>query len=293
MTDPTAKTIEYRGRRFTATEFEREFNPRIAAFDAVASSATRERLSAQTRGRLASTLGIAYGERERETFDFFPAKGRLKAPVLVYIHGGYWRSGKSLDNSFIAESFVNAGIAAVILNYDLCPAVTIGDIVAQVRRAMPAIQAKLPGLGADATRLVLSGHSAGAHLVGMVLAHDWRATPAVPAAICGAVMLSGIYDVEPALNISVNAEIRATPADVAPYSPLRLPIVVPVPMVVAVGASEPYSWREQSWLYAAHARTHGCVVQVLEVPGDDHFGVVFRMHDAVDALTRAALALFR
>ena len=106
-------------------------------------------------------------------------------------------------------------------------------------------------------------------------------------------MLSGIYDVEPALSISVNTEIRATPSDVAPYSPLRLPILVPVPMVVAVGASEPNGWREQSSLYAAHARAHGCAVQQFETVGDDHFGVPFRMQNSGDLLTQAALALFR
>ena len=278
--------ITYRSRSYTPEAFEHAFNPRIAAFDTDRSVEQRARMSAETRARLASTSGIRYGERPREFFDYFPA-GR-GAPLLLYIHGGYWRGGQALDNHFVADAFVAAGIAVAVLNYDLCPQVKLGDIVAQVQRALPIVTAKLAAEGADPSRLVLAGHSAGAHLAAMMLTPAWRS----PVAVQGAVLVSGIYDVEPALSTTVNADIRATTDDVPRYSPLRLPIALAVPLVVTAGAAEPEGWREQSVSYAAHARAHGCRVHYAETSGDDHYGAIFRIRDAGDALTRAALALF-
>jgi arylformamidase len=283
----TQRMIDYRGRRYTAEEFERQFNPRAVVPNVDAVQAKRAALSVEARGHLKSMLGLPYGDRPRETVDVFPAAGGAngKAPVQVFFHGGYWRAGEARANSFVAEPFVPAGACVMLVNYDLCPAVTVADIVAQTKRAIAWIHDHAGDWGGDPDRLYLSGHSAGAHLVAMALADDSGVAPL--AAIKGATLISGVFDLEAVLNISVNAEIGLEPHEAAPLSPYAHAIRCTAPVIVAVGLGESEEWVEQSRRYAGFAREQGVAVETIEAPGADHYTILLDMLEPGNALAGA------
>lgn len=280
------RAIEYRGRTYAPEAFERAFNPRVYTPDAEEKAASRAGLSEAMRARYYGIYDIAYGHSPREVLDVFPA-GSEPAPVMVYIHGGFWRTGSTLESSFFAEPFLAGGICCAMVTYDLCPAVTLGEIVKQIPRAVAWVRDNIAEHGGDPERIHLVGHSAGAHLISMALA-----TPgALPAdGIVGATLISGIYDLTPLPHISVNADLRLTADDIAPLSPLRHPPRRQLPLVVAVGANESPEWIEQSSLYAEVADEAGCPVTWIELPEADHYSVVIDIDQPGNALAAAIVA---
>lgn len=279
--------IEYRGVQYEQAEFDFQFNPRLQADDPDSVQPRRAALSEEVRARRPHTLGLPYGEREREFVDVFPAD-KPGAPVLVYFHGGYWRTGSARENNYIAAPFVDAGACIAVVNYDLCPSVPIATVVAQARAAVGWIAANIAQHGGDGERLYLLGHSAGAHLVAMALADDSGAVP--HDALIGAAVVSGIYDLDPVLRAAVNEEIGLSPADVAPNSPLNHPPRAPLPLLVAVGLAESAEWIRQSRLYADCAEAAGCPVERVDLAGADHYRPLFDLYDADDPLRAAIIA---
>lgn len=274
--------IEYRGAHYSAAEFERQFDPRAIIEDVEEVLARRERLSEEARERLVCRLGVSYGERPRETLDIYPA-ARTDAPVLVFLHGGYWRSGSARANGFIAEPFVAAGACVIAVNTDLCPAVGLAEIVAQVGRALAWIVSHAGEHGGDPGRLHLLGHSAGAHLAAMVLADTSGTVPIE--AIKSVSLISGIYDLEPVLSIFANAEIGLRPEDVEPLSPILHVPAGEAPIFVAVGLGESPEWIRQSRLYAEFCHGAGKQVAHMEVEDVDHFSIQLEMRDPANPLT--------
>lgn len=120
--------------------------------------------SALAREQIPRRLDVSYGPSPGETFDFFPAAGPGPAPLLIFIHGGYWQALDKGDFSYLAPPFVEAGVAVASLNYDLAPRVGIGVMVEQIDRAVACLAQRAAELGCDRTRLVIAGHSAGGHL---------------------------------------------------------------------------------------------------------------------------------
>ena len=223
----------------------------------------------------------------------FPAPGVKDAPVHVYFHGGYWRAQDKANFAHVAGTLVGEGICTVIANYDLCPAVTLDGTVESALSALAWTWRHARDYGGDPARLTISGHSAGAHLCAMALAHDWAAwgLPAEP--IRGAVPSSGIYDPEPAMHITVNAEIRLTLEIAQRNNALRLAPKVRCPVELFVGGDETREWIRQSELYAAHLRRHGLDPELSVIPGRHHFDIIDQYVDRASPIVRAILALAR
>ena len=178
---------------FRKDEMELHFNPRVAVPDFEAFRSKRSGESKEIRSKLKVFSDIAYGTRKREVMDIFPAAEEA-APVHIFVHGGYWRTGSKNDSGFVAGCLVPAGATTVILEYDLCPAVTVSEIVRQVRSGIAWVYRNIKQYGGDASRLYLSGSSAGGHLVAMSLAHDWERAERLPRdLIKGAVAMTGVY----------------------------------------------------------------------------------------------------
>jgi arylformamidase len=283
--------IEYRGARYEPAEFDRQFNPRLLAADPDAIQPRRAALSEALRAHRKHTLGIAYGARPRETIDIFPAiaSDAPDAPVLVYFHGGYWRTGTARENNFIAEPFLAAGACVALVNYDLCPDVPIGTLVDQARRAIRWLHQNAQAHGGDGDRLTLLGHSAGAHLAAMALADDTGTTPLQ--AVRGAALVGGIYDLDPVIRAAVNKDIGLTKADIAPFSALNHAPRAPVPLIVAVGLAESAEWIRQSRLYADFAAQAGCAVERVDLEGADHYAPLFDISAPGDRLAGAVVAM--
>ena len=195
------------------------------------------------------------------------------------------------DYSFIADAFQPAGATTVVINYDLCPTVTLDTIVEQSNRSIAWTFRNIAEYGGDPERLYVSGNSAGGHLTAMALAHDWEAEGLPADIIKGAAPITGVMDCEPVLDITVNELVRLEPEAARRLSPLRNPPRRALPLLVAVGGAEPRLWIEMSEDYAALCRTHGIECEYLEMPGQDHFDISRAVGDPESPLTRAMLRM--
>jgi arylformamidase len=234
---------------------------------------------------------LRWGDKPEETLDYFPAASR-DAPLLVFIHGGYWQELSKNESLFAAPDCVANGIAFAAINYTLAPHTGVEMIVDQCRRAVAWLHAQSDVLGFHRDRLYLSGSSAGAHLAAMMLVKGWQHTAGVADnAIAGAILLSGIYDLEPLVGTRVSAPLNLTATDAAGLSPMRLAVGRPVPMIVAWGENETSEFKRQSRSYAARLEGAEFPVSQLEVAGANHFDIVFGLADRASALGRATLEL--
>lgn len=220
--------------------------------------------SAVTRATRRAQLNLRYGDTPTERLDlFFPAARSGPVPVHLFVHGGYWRAWSKEEFSFIADTVTAAGAIAAIIDYDLMPAVRMETIVAQVRRAACWLAARAAEFGGDATRLTISGHSAGAHLCCHLLDQ-----PSAP--VRAALLLSGVYDLKPLQSSFVQAEIGLTDDEVDRYSPLRTAPVTATPVTLMVGEAETAPFHTQA---AALARQLGAA-SVTVLSGANHLSAV-------------------
>jgi arylformamidase len=169
-------------------------------------------------------LDEPYGSGPGEQLDVFPTQAP-RAPVLVFIHGGYWRSLDKRDHAFIAPAFTREGVCVVIPNYALCPAVTIPDIVLQMVRAVAWTWRNIGNYGGDPDRITVAGHSAGGHLAAMMLACLWPSHEAgLPAGLVrNALSIAGLMDLDPIMRTPfLQPSLNLTPRQVSMASPARL-----------------------------------------------------------------------
>ena len=269
-------------------DHEWQYNPRksVPDFDRYAARATK--LSEEARATLTGRYDLRYGSGQLATLDVFPA-ARSDAPLHVFIHGGYWRGRDKSEYSFLARTLVKNGITAVIMNYDLCPQVTLPEIVTQVRKGLRWIAAHAADLGGRADAMTASGNSAGAHLVAAALSRDAGSDRLPDTLLKRAVAISGIYELEPVLGITVNAEIRLTEDMVDPMSPMRHPPISAVPLDIVVGGAETPKWIAQSKSFADVCRRAGSQVTYTEIAGHDHFSIMTLLEDAESPLARIIL----
>jgi len=250
-----------------------------------------ERASEFARDNSARRIDIAYGPAPAETLDVFPTP-RANAPVLVFIHGGWWRALDKRDVSFIAPAFTNAGALVVLPNYALCPAVTIETIALQLTKALIWTHRNAALYGGDPQRIFVAGHSAGGHLAAMMLSCDWRAIdPKLPARLVrGALSISGLFDLEPIRQTPfLKADLRLTPAAVQRLSPLRFPRPSG-PLYATVGALESEEFLRQN-LAIRNAWGAKSVPVCESVAGANHFDVLHALADPQSALHARALQL--
>ena len=276
-------------KRFRADEMERHFNPRaaVAGFDTFLAARIRESAAFRARNRYFADL--AYGTGSRETLDIFPANG-ADAPVMIYIHGGYWRAMSKDDISIFAEPLLAAGATVVMLEYELCPKVTLTDIVQQTRAGIAWTWRHIAEYGGDPGRIFLSGSSAGGHLVGMALAHDWKNAEGIPNDfIKGAVTITGVMDTYPVLHIAANEQIQLTPAMARENNPMLHPPIVPTPLIVAVGGDEPAGWRQMSRDYYEMCRARGVDCEFYEIPRTHHLSITDTIAEAGSRLQQLVL----
>ena len=234
----------------------------------------RER-SAAARQRLPCHLDLPYLPDAEVTLDLFPA-ARANAPVLVFIHGGYWRSLDKADFSFIAEPFVAAGAMVVVPNYSLCPAVEVDTIAVQMAQALAWVHRHAAHHGGNAEHCVVVGHSAGGHLAAMLLACDGRrVAQGLPRQLVrSAVSISGLYDLAPiAAAPSLQVDLRLTPDVVVRASPAGFAAPSGARLISVVGALESEEFLRQNRLI--RQRWGPAVVPVCEaLPDRDHFSVL-------------------
>lgn len=253
-------------------DIETQYNPRKAVANVEQFAERAARISALVRERCPGRFDLRYGAGKLATLDVFPAAGP-NPPLHVFLHGGYWRGRDKSDYSYVADALVPLGITTVIMNYDLCPQVELPAIVAQVREGFQWIHAHAAELGGDPGSMTASGHSAGAHLIAAALPPG-PGVSYVEGMPRAAVLISGIYELEPVLAITVNQEIRLRPEQVDPMSPMRHPPTSAVPLTVVVGGSETASFVAQSHRFAQTCAAQGTACAYVELPGHHHYSIM-------------------
>ena len=216
-------------------------------------------------------IDVEFGENPGKKLDIWPGRGG--SPILLFIHGGYWKAYDKNMFSFIAERFVEAGACVILNNYDLCPSVTMDEIIRQNREALAWIYKNANNIGGDPGRIHVTGHSAGGHLTGMMLATSWEQYGLPFDVVNGAVPLSGLFDLEPIRVSYLNADLHMDKDESHRNSPIHnIPKWMP-PTVVAVGGGETDEFRRQSRIYTDACINAGFDVSYLEVGHYDHVNV--------------------
>lgn len=277
----------------TPDEVERGYNNRAAVPDHPQWFERWAVASAQARERYRPTLDLRYGPGPKETLDLFVPAGPARG-TLLFIHGGYWRALDKAEHAFVAEAFVEQGLAVAISNYDLCPAVSIATIVDEQRRAIAWLAREGARHGANVSRLVVAGHSAGGHLAAALLATPVGVFGLERHPVHAAVSLSGMHDLTPMVLFAFNADFGLDVAQARRLSPIFAAPATAAPILAAVGGDETSEFLRQTqllWDAWPRNRPPGDAGPLV-VPGKNHFSVVFDYVDAASVLTQRTLALF-
>jgi arylformamidase len=232
-----------------------------------------------------------YGPSADETLDWF-STAKAGAPVMVFIHGGAWRSLTKEDSAAPAPTFVEAGAHYVALNFATIPKVRLPDMVAQCRRALVWVRDNAARLGGDPERLYVSGHSSGGHLSGAMLTTDWTALGAPADLLKGGLTASGTHELEPAMLSVRGSYLQLTPEEIRAHSPIRNIDRVRCPIVVAYGDRESPEFQRQSRAFFEALKAGATYpAELIVLPGVNHFEVVDTMNRSDGVLGRAALKL--
>ena len=236
--------------------------------------------SKSARANLDCQLDIAYGDGPNETLDIFPAQ-KPNAPVIVFIHGGYWRSLDKSDHSFVAPALHDMGACVVVVNYALCPGspkepVTIPDIAIQMTHALAWVWKNIAKFGGNPQEVVVAGHSAGGHLAAMLLGCDWKALDkTIPAHwIQKALSISGLYDLTPLRKTPfLQDSLNLTAAHASMASPALWPRPSKGILYTVAGGDESEEFLRHNRLI--HQTWGPKTVPVCEaLPGLNHFSIV-------------------
>jgi arylformamidase len=262
-----------------AIDYEAEYNNRRAIPDHEAISAPFVKASAEWRAQGDMLADQSYGPGERHRFDLFRARrpgsgaGSGAAPLVVYIHGGYWQRGDRKAVSFAARALNARGIDVACPSYSLAPAATVSAIVDDLRRCLRVLYERTKA------HPVVVGHSAGGHLAAAMLATDWSTVSGAPKDLVrSAYALSGVFDPTPLITTSLNEALRLDTASARAVDLIhgRTP-PASATMVAAVGAEESPEFIRQSLALTEAWSRAGVKAECVVVPNANHFSIVGEM----------------
>ncbi len=274
-------------RDFTSpAQIDAQYNAGAAVPDATDRMRAYAEKSRLARERLRCTLDVAFGPTLDETLDIFPADA-AGAPVFVFIHGGYWRALSSKDFSFVATGLQPLGITTVVVNYSLCPKVTIDEITRQCRAAVAWTLRHIGAHGGDPARVAVGGHSAGGHLSAMCLETRWDEDHGLARdPLAAALLVSGIYDIEPLRHSYLQPTIRLDDGIVRRNSPLFGIRPCATPVLATWGADESEEFARQSRAFHEAWQAAGNRSELHAQPGANHFSAIHGFEDPQHPLCR-------
>jgi acetyl esterase/lipase len=255
-----AEKIVWRG--MTRAQLDAAYNNSAAVKNSAEKLSDWMRRSAVLRAKLGELLDLPYGPRERNRIDIF-CSGRSNAPLLVFIHGGYWQRNSKEIFSCMAEGPLAHGLDVALIGYTLAPEASLTEIVGELRTAIRWLRLEGPRLGIGLQRLIVSGWSAGGHLTAMLLSE----------ADAG-LAISGIFDIEPCRLNYLNATLKLTLAEQLALSPIRRQDACSSPLVITFGTAELPELQRQSRDYWSARETANLPSQLLPMPGHDHFSIL-------------------
>ncbi len=250
------------------------------------------RESVKLRDELDHLLDVPFGPTLAEHVDVYPAPEPPAggSPVLVYVHGGFWVLRTSKEFGFVSRGPASRGVATVVTNYALAPAVTIGEMVRQTRAAVAWAYRNAASFGGDPERLHVAGHSAGGHLVAMLLMTDWESEYGLPKdTVKSVTAISGLYDLSPFPYTFLQPKLGLTADEVLQYSPiLHVPDEAP-PLLLPYGAKETDGFRQQSEDFHSAWKAKGLDGTLLPISGKNHFDILYGFLDAKSPLLASIL----
>jgi arylformamidase len=272
-----------------------QYNLRAAVKDAVEHLGECARRSGVFRAKTNVQVDVPYGPQHGERANIYAAP-KAGAPVLVFIHGGYWQRLDKNDFDYVAAPFVEAGAAVVNVNYTLAPRATMDEIVRQVRGAIAWTWREAKIFNGDPARIHVTGHSAGGHLTAMAALTEWEGfAPGLPANVVkSALAISGLYELEPVRHTYLNDALKLDAAAARRNSPALFVRKGAAPLALAVGAGETQEFLRQQRDFAKALAKAGAAPEAHEIAGRHHFDVI---HDLAEpgaklhALMRARMGL--
>ncbi len=234
---------------------------------------------AETLKRDRAVLGLSYGDTPRQIIDLLLPEAGEAAPLALFIHGGYWRSLDPSSFSHIARGLNGRGVAVAVAGYDLCPIVTVGDIIEQIRRACVFLWLRF------GRHLTIYGHSAGGQLAAAMVATDWPTLyPKAPRDLVPAgYAISGVFDLTPLVGLSMNQDLRLDADEARRVSPLFWPVAPGGMLDVVVGDLESGEFKRQSRTMAETRRQGTAQTRYQELAGN-HFTVIDPLADPSSAM---------
>lgn len=266
----------------TAPDYEVEYNNRARVPEHPGIIAGWASDAAAYREAAVSELGIRYGEGPRQTYDLFKPEDVKSKAIVLFIHGGYWQALDPSYFSHMARGLNQRGVPVAVAGYDLCPQVELGHIVWELQQAAAAIWRRynLP--------VVAAGHSAGGQLSACLLATDWgNVDPELPDQIVPAAYgISGLYNLKPLTETSINKALGLTIEGAERESPLFWPAPSGLVMDAVVGGAESAEYLKQSRRLTDIWGLEGVRTRYEEIDGANHFTVIAGLADPQDAMTR-------
>jgi len=241
-----------------------------------------------------------YGDTEAEVLDIFaprqaaPANTELPVtgvPILMFIHGGAWLRLTKDDASAPAPTFVDRGAAWVVPNFANVRQVGLAEMAEQCRRALAWVVSNAAGFGGDPGRVFLAGHSSGAHLGGVLLTTDWAARGMQADPVRGALLMSGLYELRPAMLSSRRNDVHVTEAEIAALSPMRHLDRITCPVIVSWGDQESPEFKRQSRVFADALAGMGQLAAQHTLFNTNHFEETEQLNRPDTVLARAALGM--
>ncbi|MGR8947019.1 MAG: alpha/beta hydrolase [Gammaproteobacteria bacterium] len=230
--------------------------------------------SARAREELECLLDVPFGPTLDETVDIFPATDP-KAPILIFVHGGYWRMLSSKEFNLVAHAPVAAGYTVVVTNYSLCPKVSISEITRQSRAALAWLYSDRFPCNGDRKQIYVCGHSAGGHQTAMLLSTDWQGEYGLPQDIIkGGLSISGLFDLQPLHYSWLQPTLCLEHEIIRRESPLfNLPQSAP-PLTLTVGGKEPSEFQRQSADYCEAWTDNGLTGEYRPLASKNHFDIL-------------------
>ena len=271
-----------------AIDYEKEYDNRGRVPEHPEIFARNERDAAAYRAATRDAeLGLSYGSTPRQYLDLFP--GKAGGPLAMFIHGGWWRTRDPSAYSHLAKGLNAHGVTVAVVGYDLCPQVTIAAIIEEMRAACLFLWRR------KHQRILAIGHSAGGHLAACMAATDWKTiAPDAPADLVpAAYAISGVFDLAPLTQISVNADLKLDEKGARACSPLYWRVPAGRTLDAVVGALESSEFLRQSKTIAEAWRQGMANTRYEAIVGTNHFTVVDPLADIDSAMTMRIVALAR
>ena len=257
---------------------EKGYNVRLLVDDFDGLIEKWSKWSEDFRANADSSLNCQYGDGEKDKLDIFRC-GKPNAPLFIFIHGGYWQRGDKSIYSFVANSFVNSGIDVALIGYQLCPGATMTNIVDKIREAIVWIWNNADEYSISKNRINVSGHSAGGHITGMVLATDWKdVSKDLPDNLVKTgIPISGLYQPNPIMEPTIADALGLDDAESLALSPHFFEPQTQAPILVTLGGGETPEFHWQTDNFVNKWKGFKAPLDYFAEPDVDHFGVVERL----------------